>query len=343
MNPLCILYFFFCATTTPIPTPTPQPGLINYAGTAMAYEFTSMMTRQAYPTPTPPINYAGTIAANELASILTKQASKDEAEKAKLAAEQAAMRATEKANYLNATMTADARTAQAQVDLQTAVARETQMYATSFALATATQQAYLIYEQRTMVAGEATARVQPTTDMWTTTAIAQEVAIKQGQVEDVKLAVKRQTMKNMFDALLPWTIVLCLSYVGARGFQTWVKTRTHPRDEHGRQQMFQRELSDGSVVFVNPAQLETGIIKVAVDGEVIRYAPMDKQEQSDITRRSQITDAIAVLPMPYARNAQGMMKTEFGGAIGNPSVQILNEARSLSPVLEEAESKLVEE
>lgn len=69
----------------------------------------------------------------------------------------------------------------------------------------------------------------------------------------------------------------------------------------------------------------------------------DKQEQSDINRRGQIVDAIAALPMPYARNAQGMMKTEFSNQGALPSVQILEEARSLSPVLEEAESKLVEE
>jgi hypothetical protein len=167
--------------------------------------------------------------------------------------------------------------------------------------------------------------------------------VEAGEEKSVELSVKRTTATNMLIAYGPWALIAALAFVGARGFQTYVKTRTHSRDEHGRIQTFQRELPDGGVVFVKPEQMETGIIKVTNDGEVIRYAPMDKQEQSDITRRAQVTDAIALLPMPYARNAQGMMKTEFGNSTNNPSVQILSEARALSPVLEEAESKLLEE
>lgn len=303
------------------------------------------------PTPVPPtatrvtvIDFAATMAANEMISMLTKQAGEAEAEKARLAAEQAKINATQYANSLNATMTADARTAQAFSAQQTAQAVETRQASTAFYQATASQQAFVVGQQNTAVARDATARVQPTTDLWTATAIAQEIAIKQGEVEDVNLAVKRQTAKNMFDALLPWTLTVVGAYVLGRGFQTWVKTRTHPRDEHGRPQTFQRELSDGGVVLVKPEQLETGIIKVGADGSIVRYEPIDKHEQSDINRRAQITDAIAALPMPYARNAQGMMRTEFGGGqMGTPSVQILNEARALSPVLDEAEAKLVEE
>lgn len=338
MDTICIL-FFICwqVTATPMPTPSAMPTSVPYGTPTMSmmeFSYTQVAYQQ---------NMSLTQSANQQYIALTQQANDLAVEREKLQVAQASIRATTDAGYLNATSTAAVQTAIAYEAMMTAQFENT---ATAQALAVqGTQTAFALGTQaaNTAVAAQSTAKAQPTTDMWTMTAIAQEVAIKQGQVDDVNLAVKRQTARNMWDAFLPWTITLGCAYVLGRGFQTWVKTRTHSRDEHGREQTFQRELPDGSVVFVKPAQLETGIVKVTNNGEVVRYAPMDKQEQSDITRRAQITDAIAVLPMPYARNAQGMMKTEFGNGMGNPSVQILNEARALSPVLEEAESKLVEE
>jgi hypothetical protein len=309
------------------------------------------------PTPVPPtvdkvtvIDYAATRAANEMLSLLTKQAGEAETERLKVAeaqaqaaAEQSRLNATARADSLNATMTADARTAQAAVDMATAQRADDMTRAAAETKGAMTAVAVATHGAETQAAAITTAEFQPTANMWTSTAVAQEIAIKQGQVADVELAVARQTAKNYFDAFLPWTLTLVAAYVLGRGFQTWVKTRTHPRDEHGRPQTFQRELADGGVVFVRPEQMETGIVKVASDGSVIRYAPMDKGEQSDINRRAQMTDAIAALPMPYARNAQGMMRSEYTAQVGAPSVDIVQEARSLSPVLDEAEGKLLEE
>jgi ABC-type uncharacterized transport system involved in gliding motility auxiliary subunit len=296
------------------------------------------------------INYAGTIAANELASVLTKQAGEQEAAKAKqaaeaakLAMEQSQMKATERANYLNATMTADARTAQAQVAQQTAVAMETKMYATSFAQATVTQQAFIVNQQNTAIAGEATAKVQPQHDMWTQQAIQVVQTVQAGEAKDVDLAVQRTTAVNMMRAWGPWAILAALAYVGGRGFQTYVRTRTHGRDEHGRKQTLHRELPDGGVVFVEPEMLETGIVKVTNDGDVIRYAPMDKDEQSKINRGRSIAEIVSQLPIPYAKAGQNLLNKFSGAQISQPGrVNIHGDGR-FGPAIEEADMQLLEE
>jgi hypothetical protein len=304
------------ATVTPISVGTPTMSMQDIGLTQLAYQ--QLLDREAE---TRKENALGTQAANEQAVKMQE-----------LRVQQAAIKATSDAAYLKAEEAAAAKTQVAYSNLMTA------QKADAITAIVAETQAV-----QTQVAAQATAKFQPTADMWTTTAVVQEAEIKQGEVEKVNLAVKRQTSTNMLTAFGPWGFLFVLGYIGARGFQTYVKTRAHPRDEHGRTQTFQRELPDGGVVIVRPEQLETGIVKVTSDGNVIRYEAMDKQEQSDINRRNQITEAIAALPMPYARNAQGMMKSEFGGASTNPSVKILNDARALSPVLDEAEAKLVEE
>jgi len=82
---------------------------------------------------------------------------------------------------------------------------------------------------------------------------------------------------------------------------------------------------------------------VTAGGEVIRYAPIDSKEQSDINRGNAIAEIVSQLPTPYAQAGKNLLGKFAGGQMGAPSVQIMNEARALSPVLDEAESKLVEE
>jgi hypothetical protein len=289
------------------------------------------------------INYAGTMAANEMAAVLTKQAEKNDAEKARLAAEQAAVKATEKAAYLNATMAADRVTAQAQVAQQTAVAMETKMYATSFAQATATQQAFVINQQNTAIAGEATAKVQPEHDMWTQQAIHVVQTVQAGEAKSVDLAVQRTTMVNAMRAWGPWAILIILGYVLGRGFQTYVKTRTHGRDEHGRKQTMQRELPDGGVVFVEPEMLESGILKVTNEGDVIRYAPMDKEEQSKINRGRSIADIVGQLPIPYAKAGQNLLNKFSGTQTSQPARVTIHGDGRFGPAIEEADMRLLEE
>lgn len=307
-------------TLTPTPTPVPYGtatmSMMEFSFTQVAYQQKMELTQSA----------------NQQNIAFTQQANDIALEREKLRVEQASIQATRDVGYFMMTSTADAKTAVAYQNLITAQAADT-----------LTAQAQQTHAVETAISGAQTATMAPPAATWTAQAVNVLQTIEAGEANKVNFAVKRTSATNMLVAYGPWAILTALAYVGGRGFSTWVKTRTHPRDDHGRPQTFQRELPDGGVVFVKPEQMETGIIKVTGEGDVIRYAPMDKQEQSDITRRAQMTDAIAALPMPYARNAQPMMKTEFGNPqIGSPTVQILSEARSLSPVLEEAESKLVD-
>jgi hypothetical protein len=126
--------------------------------------------------------------------------------------------------------------------------------------------------------------------------------------------------------------------VFGHGFQTYVKTRTHPRDEHGRPQTFTRELTDGGVVMVRPEQLESGMVKITADGDVVRYAPMDAQEQSDINKRNQFVEGIAALPDSYAQQAPKLLMSGFGQ--DKPRVNFRMDM-SLSPVVNEADEQFL--
>jgi hypothetical protein len=240
-------------------------------------------------------------------------------------------------------MAADRVTAQAQVAQQTAVAMETKMYATSFAQATATQQAFVINQQNTAIAGEATAKVQPEHDMWTQQAIHVVQTVQAGEAKSVDLAVQRTTMVNAMRAWGPWAILIILGYVLGRGFQTYVKTRTHGRDEHGRKQTMQRELPDGGVVFVEPEMLESGILKVTNEGDVIRYAPMDKEEQSKINRGRSIADIVGQLPIPYAKAGQNLLNKFSGTQTSQPARVTIHGDGRFGPAIEEADMRLLEE
>lgn len=334
-----IIFQCACMSGALIPTLMPTPTLAS-TSTPMPTSVVKAMV----------IDYASTMAANEMLSLMTKQAggwevdkAGKEAEVAKLEADQAQIRATERAAYLNATMVADARTAQAQVAQQTAVAMETKMYATSFAQATVTQQAFIVNQQNTAMAANATALVQPEHDMWTQQAIHVVQTVQAGEAKNVDLAVQRTTMVNAMRAWGPWAALLVSGYVLGRGFQTYVRTRTHARDEHGRKQTIQRELPDGGVVFVEPEMLETGIVKVMSDGDVIRYAPMDKEEQSNVNRGRSIAEIVSQLPIPYAKAGQTLLNKFSGVQTSQPARVTMHGDGRFGPAIEEADMHLLEE
>jgi len=311
------------------------------AAAVSSFELTLTATITPMPTATKVtvINYAETMAANEIIAGLTRQAGEMEAERlkqaaeqAKLDAEKARLNATARADALNATASADVRTARAQDNMLTAHVSDAQ-----------TARAEATHGQETAVAAVSTKQFQPTADMWTATAVQQDIDIKQGTVTDVSLAVQRQIWKNLFDALLPWALTVCLFYVSARGFQTYMKNRAHERDKHGRSPTLQRELSDGSTLYVKPDQMETAIMKVTRDGEVVRYEPIDKDEQSKINRANSITDIVGQLPIQYAQAGKDLLNKFASAESTPPNIKIVNDAKSLLPVLEEAEGKLVEE
>ena len=253
----------------------------------------------------------------------------------KVKAEQAAQAAKETAQAHEQQMTAFAQATNVQ---GTAVAQATNIQGTAFAQSTSISGTQASYDRATSTSFAITQVYQPTADILTLQAVRIEQTVQAGEAEKVELAVRRQTAKNMLDAYLPWGIIVAMAFVFSSGFSTWVKLRIHPRDEHGRMQTMTRELPDGGVVIVKPEQLESGIAKITGSGDVIRYAPIDKQEQSDINRRAQAVEAIAALPTPYAQKGPQLLSGEFGRS--TPRVNFVS-GSAMNPVLDEADDQLL--
>lgn len=284
-------------------------------------------------TPTMSIQeFSSTLIVNEQNNALTKQTNELFAEQERLKAEQSAIKATMEANRLNATSTAGAATALAYNAIQTASIAET-----------ATVRAESTRAVETSMAGMATAAQAPTSAIWTAEAVERQARIQEAEVQNVELARDRQQTKNFADAILPWTLTVIALFVIGRGLFEYLKNRVLTRDEHGKIPTVMRQLPDGSMTITRLDLLPAPVAVIKPSGEVIIPEPGDKVEQSDVTRRTQLTEVISALPLPYARNAPAIMKTEFGNGTGAPSVKIINDARALSPVLEEAEANLAEE
>ena len=81
-------------------------------------------------------------------------------------------------------------------------------------------------------------------------------------------------------------------------------------------------------------------MKIQRDGAVVRYEPMDAQEQSDINRRAAAVEAIAALPTPYAQTGTKILTSEFNSS--RARVTIAN-THSSDAVLNEADQAFLEE
>ena len=302
-------------TSTPQPTATQNP---NWTPTPNAFQ------------------YAQTADAMVQSNQMTQQAQAYQYEMQKAEAERAAVAARETAQVHSMNMTAFAQATQVQA---TAFAQGTQVMATSYAQATSTERAMFLNAQASSTALVMTQVVAPTNDMLTLQSAKIQQTVEAGEAQKVELAVKRQSAKNYFDAFLPWTLIVAAMYVIGRGFQTYVKTRMTSRDEHGQKKGITRELTDGSFVHIEPDMLETGVIKVGPDGEVTRYAPMDKDEQSDLNKRRQFVEGIRSLPDSYAQQAPKLLMSGFGQA-SSPRVNFRADL-SLTPVLNEADEQFL--
>lgn len=316
-------YYGMRLTPTPMGTPTPNP---NWTPTMSFYDF------------------SGTQVSQQQAINLTQGAQQLQIERERLAAEERARQEQEEAKHAQETAIAygQQQTAEARVWFaqQTAYAESTMVMRTAEAAATSTAYIQAVNAQGTSVAGAATAAVQPTHAIWTQNAVFALATIEQGEANQVALAVRRQEMKNIFDAYLPWLIVLGGTIALARGFAEYVKTRVHARDEHGAVPLLQMRADNGDTVLVKAEDMETGVMKVGKDGSVIRYAPMNEREQSDIKRRNQAVEAIRALPTPYAQTGAKIVTSEFSSTharvtVGNPA--------AMSPVMDETDRGLLEE
>jgi len=276
------------------------------------------------------LDFSSTLLAQEQNNWLTKQASELAVQAEKAKADQASINATMQASKMNATSTAGVATAQAYNGMETA-----------WAVGTATSYMQATQGAATTTAGVATAAQAPTSAIWTAEAVEREARIQEAEVQNVELARDRQNTKNFADAVLPWTLTVISLFLIGRGLFEYLKNRIVTRDEHGKMPTVMRQLPDGSMAITRLDLLPSPTAVIKPNGEIIIQEA--SQDQSDVTRRVQITEAISALPIPYARNAPAMMKTEFGNGAGTPSVKIINDARALSPVLEEAEATLAEE
>lgn len=320
-----------------IPPPKYQTLAAEYYGLRLTSTPQPAATQNPNWTPTPnTFQYAQTADAMVQSNQMTQQAQQYQYELQKVQAEQAAIAAKETAQVHSANMTAFAQATQVQA---TAFAQGTQVMATSYAQGTATERAFVMQGQASATALVLTQVVAPTNDLLTLQAARIMQTVEAGEAQKVELAVKRQSAKNYFDAFLPWTLIVALAYVAGRGFVTYVKTRTHPRDEHGRQQTFTRELADGGMVMVKPEQMESGMVKITKDGEVIRYAPIDAAEQSEINKRNQFVEGIAALPDSYAQQAPKLLMSGFGQT-DRPRVNFRADL-SLTPVINEADEQFL--
>ena len=308
---------------TPVPSPTLD---MHYTPTMSFYDF------------------SGTQVAQQQSIGLTSQANQAALERERIAAEARAEKEREEARQAEETaaawrieLTAQARAAYMQA---TANAEGTMVMNTAVAASTGTAWMYAVHSQETTVAQAATNAVLPTHAVWTQNAVYAVATIERGEADKVALAVRRQEMKNYFDAYLPWLIIVGAIAVLGRGFGEYLKTRVHARDEHGAVPLLQMKTDNGDTVLIKAEDMETGVMKVAKDGSVIRYAPMDEREQSDIKRRNQAVEAIRALPTPYAQTGAKIVTSEFSSTharvtVGNPT--------SMSPVTDEADQGLLEE
>jgi len=307
---------------TPVPTSTPDP---HWTPTMSGFDFSSTQIAQQQ-------NYQSTQNAMQL-----------QLERERLAAEERARQEAEEAKQalataiaLNLQQTAEARVWFAN---ETAHAESTKMMATAQWQATATMFQWAVNDQATMAAGTATAVQAPTHYVWTQEAIYLQSTVEAGAAAQVELAVIRQQRKNLLDAYLPWALLVAACVVVGYIANRYLATRPHVRDASGAMPLLERRTSAG-IVFIRPDIIETGVVKVGDDGSIVRYAPMDRDEQSDINRRGQAIEAIRALPSPYAGTAQKIMTTEFSR--GSTRVTI-NPNGSMGPALDEAERQFLEE
>lgn len=333
---------FYATQYAKDPANIPPPKYQTLAATALNYYFNVPVG-----TPTPNPNWTPTLSAMEWSvtqaaqvqySALTAQAQQQAFELEKLQAERAAQNADNTA--VAARSTAEAYSLQQTAEARAAIAA-TNVASTSAAAIATNDYIHLVDGQNTAVAMAATNAVLPTHAVWTQAAVYAIQTIEQGEADKVGLAVKRQQLQNGFQALVPWLAFIGITFAVTVGFNTFIKTRVHPRDEHGRTQILQMRADNGDTVIIRPELMESATMKIAKDGAIVRYEPMDKQEQSDINRRTLAVEAIAALPTPYAQTGGKIVTSEFN-TTRSSRITIGND-HSMGSVLDEADQGFLEE
>ncbi|RPI95392.1 MAG: hypothetical protein EHM40_03320 [Chloroflexi bacterium] len=266
---------------------------------------------------------------------LTKDANDLALEREKLQVEKLSIQATadEKSRLLIAE--ADNKTAVAYDQMRTAQAADTRTAVAVGTQGAETQSAISTHAVQTSIAATNTAPA-----IWTQTSL--DNRIKEAQAKEVELALQRTQVTNFVKAWGPWALLLACTYVGSTIGIQWVKTRTHARDDHGRTPTIQKETKDGTIL-VNPDQLETGLVKIGRDGAVIRYAPMDQQEQTNINRGRSVADIVGQLPPSYGPTGKALAEKFFGVKTNNQPRLFVRGDGSLAPAMDEADDRMLQE
>ena len=269
---------------------------------------------------------------------LTEQANELALEREQLRVEQAAIRATNDERERVATAESDRLTAIAMQDLQTASARDLltqqaiQTAGANTAIALATEGA------GTSIAATSTALIAPTTNALALQQAEIDLAIRQEELRQAELARERQEIKNMADAVLPWTLTVAVIGVLGVAIFIFLRVRAVETDERGYPKIIITRLANGRTLYTKPALMPAANTIVHKNGQV---EVVDTPTQNAVTERAQIVEGIKALPPYLSGTGRKMLETMVGGKRADGRIIIGN--GELKSDIEEADVRLLED
>jgi len=269
---------------------------------------------------------------------LTEQANELALEREQLRVEQAAIRATNDERERVATAESDRLTASAMHDLQTASARD---LLTQQAIQTAganTMIALATEGAGTSIAATSTALIAPTTNALALQQAEIDLAIRQEELRQAELARERQEIKNMADAVLPWTLTVAVIGVLGVAIFIFLRVRTVETDERGYPKIIITRLANGRTLYTKPALMPAANTIVHKNGQV---EVVDTPTQNAVTERAQIVEGIKALPPYLSGTGRKMLETMVGGKRADGRIIIGN--GELKSDIEEADVRLLED
>jgi len=297
---LIILAFLLTACSTPAPTPNPaEVGLtmfankINAEATQMALNSVFTATAQVY-------GLTATVQASGTQEAVTQQARID-------------AQATAEQNRADAQATSDQRRMDAQATQQRMDADATQAQARRDMEAQATQARMDIeatqQAQATANAFMMTQAVAPTHNYWTQQAVEQQIIIGTNAVELSNLEVQQQQQTNTIDWAAPLSFAVFFTLAAAVAVFIFLQTR-EIKDDDGRTRVI---ITKGKMI---KPDLFTGPL---LDIEAMTMPLLTSSaEQSRVTERAQMVDALSVMPVNTTNTAASAFNQYFSQAKEKP-------------------------
>ena len=311
-------------------------------------------------TPTPigddrTVDIAATMIYDNMAAGMTQQATERELAQQKAAA--------------TATAVSIQATAQRREELNAQATQGAREAATAYSqnqFATATQQAYFIEATASKDAWIAEAAATERSWQITATVDAQLLALDlqnmatqqaaeairlEGESRQIELAVERQQIKNKADAILPWTLVIAALIVAGGMAYSASKIKEFKRNPDGTFNLPALQDKKGGWTIFRPDLLPMFGASIGNDGVIDYQAPEDREEQAEVTRRSQAVEAVRALPPGRERQALEITNGAFGTGqnIADAQIEILPPGSGpaalgdVNPVLDELEGQILDE